>query len=655
MNYEKLNNRIYDYVCNDKTHSAIMLNGDWGSGKSYYINYTLKPYLESKQKECYIISFYGLKDLSDISKLIYLEVKIDGFKKKRLKKFLDKLKKLDKFKLIDKFKLFDKFKCKYETKKATKIVAKTVISTIANRLNINLSQNTKDWQELYESIDLRDKLIVFDDIERSSIDIIEMLGYVNHLVEQDGAKVLLVTNEKELISEAVLKNEKIDDKKDNEESVVETSDGLKSYNYFKFKEKTVGDTIVFEPNIEETIDSILDMIDPEKKYLQKYKTEDLYDFYEMLYDESNKVFKHLEFQEKMNFRIFIFATQKFVDILKLECMNEYRHKEDFINTIYYSIISFSGIMKCNNEVNWDGSYESEYSLKFGRENYPLFKFCYDYIMYYTLPTKEIIDSSYNAYFRLKNFIQNKSKHDKDLIMLEMYRLQEEQQLRKVLENLKIKLESSLEISFFEYLKIAKILIELSKILEFDYYDYKQLMYNNLYAYRNNSDVKKIFQNEERIAKLVVKDENYEYLQEYFDFIEYLKSALGKLDENLEFPNDRSELSNYYNQICQNRSLLFGVDGFMSYVNIQNFMELLKKCVPQDINTIRFIFLAIYSPNTTINIDCCKKDLEKLKELKGMVADYLKEYNDDKIVKYQLKIFCNNLDEFIETGEKYIDL
>ena len=82
---------------------------------------------------------------------------------------------------------------------------------------------------------------------------------------------------------------------------------------------------------------------------------------------------------------------------------------------------------------------------------------------------------------------------------------------------------------------------------------------------------------------------------------------------------------------------------------------MKKCVPKEISTIRGIFWAIYRPNTTINIDCCKKDLEKLKELKGMVADYLKEYNDDKIVKYQLKIFCNNLDEFIEAGEKYIDL
>lgn len=35
-------------------------------------------------------------------------------------------------------------------------------------------------------------------MERSGIDILEVLGYVNNLVEQDGVKVLLVANEEEI-------------------------------------------------------------------------------------------------------------------------------------------------------------------------------------------------------------------------------------------------------------------------------------------------------------------------------------------------------------------------------------------------------------------------------------------------------------------------
>ena len=46
---------------------------------------------------------------------------------------------------------------------------------------------------------MSDKLIIFEDIERSGIDIIELMGYVNNLCEQDGVKVLLVASEKEIL------------------------------------------------------------------------------------------------------------------------------------------------------------------------------------------------------------------------------------------------------------------------------------------------------------------------------------------------------------------------------------------------------------------------------------------------------------------------
>ena len=41
---------IENYLTNYKTKSAIMLTGGWGTGKSFYIQNVLKPYLEGKQK-----------------------------------------------------------------------------------------------------------------------------------------------------------------------------------------------------------------------------------------------------------------------------------------------------------------------------------------------------------------------------------------------------------------------------------------------------------------------------------------------------------------------------------------------------------------------------------------------------------------------------
>ena len=50
MNTEELSKHIKNYLENDKTNSAIMLTGAWGSGKSYYVKNELVPYLEKDEK-----------------------------------------------------------------------------------------------------------------------------------------------------------------------------------------------------------------------------------------------------------------------------------------------------------------------------------------------------------------------------------------------------------------------------------------------------------------------------------------------------------------------------------------------------------------------------------------------------------------------------
>lgn len=113
--------------------------------------------------------------------------------------------------------------------KEGKALGKTILKGVASFFNINLNIDEKDLENLYKSINLKDKLIIFEDVERSGIDLIEFLGYVNNLVEIDGIKVLLVANEKEL-----LKNEK-----------------REKYNLVK--EKTIGDIIIFHSNIKEIV------------------------------------------------------------------------------------------------------------------------------------------------------------------------------------------------------------------------------------------------------------------------------------------------------------------------------------------------------------------------------------------------------------------
>ena len=71
MTNDELNQYILHYLTEDKTQSAIMLTGDWGTGKSYYINNTLKPFLEKDENgnhQCIVVSLYGIKETVEISK-----------------------------------------------------------------------------------------------------------------------------------------------------------------------------------------------------------------------------------------------------------------------------------------------------------------------------------------------------------------------------------------------------------------------------------------------------------------------------------------------------------------------------------------------------------------------------------------------------------
>ena len=59
MTNGELNQFILHYLTKDKTHSAIMLTGSWGTGKSYYIQNVLVPFLkEDHKKECVTVPPY---------------------------------------------------------------------------------------------------------------------------------------------------------------------------------------------------------------------------------------------------------------------------------------------------------------------------------------------------------------------------------------------------------------------------------------------------------------------------------------------------------------------------------------------------------------------------------------------------------------------
>lgn len=59
MTFEKLNKYILHYIEEDRTKKAIMLTSPWGTGKSYYIQNELRPFLEDEKNgkhKCIVVS-----------------------------------------------------------------------------------------------------------------------------------------------------------------------------------------------------------------------------------------------------------------------------------------------------------------------------------------------------------------------------------------------------------------------------------------------------------------------------------------------------------------------------------------------------------------------------------------------------------------------
>ena len=344
MTNNELNQFILHYLVEDKTHSAIMLTGAWGTGKSYYIQNELVPFLkEEHEKECVTVSLYGIKSTAEISRSIYIELRAKTLS------------------------------AKGEAAVAGKLIAKTIVRGVVSRFGIDFSKENDTMQELYESINLSNKLVILEDIERSQIEVIELLGYVNSLVEQDNVKVLLVANENEMLKyngdakELPLFEQEWSDEEGGSHSLKHP---LRKY--LTVKEKTVSDTIQYTGDYEGAVSQIIKSFG--NPILDKFAN-----------DSSVKTicgfmdtFKH------NNLRSFIFACQKCADIL--EMLNA-PYGDDFIECIYYGIICFTFRFKGGRTMNWDGG--EHYSIALGCEKFPLFKFCFEYITQQKLDVGQI--------------------------------------------------------------------------------------------------------------------------------------------------------------------------------------------------------------------------------------------------------------------------
>ena len=249
---EDLVESILDYIRADYTDYAIMINGEWGSGKTYFWNNKVRNKIESmqlngKRYKTIYMSLYGISNLEEISKKIFIET--TQLMDKNLKKYMDS-----------------------KGQENIPEYAKTGLD-MANLFGVTQNGDKLDYAEFFST---DDKVLCFDDLERANVDVIDILGYINNFVEHDHIKTIIICNEKELSTK--LKNSNIEMKTfiatyllDKEGDLVKKTDKPmveriqdtieyvfdKANDYERIKEKLIGETFEYVPEFNYIINGIL--------------------------------------------------------------------------------------------------------------------------------------------------------------------------------------------------------------------------------------------------------------------------------------------------------------------------------------------------------------------------------------------------------------
>lgn len=335
-----LENSIYNY--------AYMIDGSWGSGKTFFVRELLVPAIqehesdkkkdnsEYKEKEVLYVSLYGIKDTEEISRLLYLELKNVITSKAAGTKFSEENKKKISSWLGTGAKIFS------DILKDTKgIDLENILSKIASGFSLD------------------NCIFIFDDLERTSCSINDILGYINNFIEHDGIKVLLIANEEEIntASQLELNPEEVlvclQDKLDFSplENTEKKNSGYNSYSnsqqnnktitltqlmkrvdilfarnqaYKQIKEKVVGETVKYQPVYKDMIVSLTQTHLNNNVQLK-----------ELVLRRCNTISNIAHHYDHLNLRTFLFFLSKMVSLQ--ECLND--HEDTLEKMIDYTFLA----------------------------------------------------------------------------------------------------------------------------------------------------------------------------------------------------------------------------------------------------------------------------------------------------------------------------
>lgn len=309
---------ITSSICNYfkvSNNRAILIDGEWGSGKTFYAKNVLKDILRNELPNSISIylSLYGLTSIEEVSNIIVGSLLTSNKKNSK-------------------------------TSKIKKLFLKTLNSAKNEWSMARVALNLFDEDDV---IGLFTKKIsninvIFDDLERSTINHHEIMGFITNLCCLDKFNIVMIANEKEINSSHYHSNlelkyiaaasifNKSNDSNSNSETVQYTDSSEKNavdsineltnsifdsnLTYQEIKEKTVYRTYRFSTDISEVYDAIIKEI---------CKKQDNYDFLINLKEPVVKEFRRLNISNLRTLESILLMFSDFSDPLLKSTSNQF--------------------------------------------------------------------------------------------------------------------------------------------------------------------------------------------------------------------------------------------------------------------------------------------------------------------------------------------
>lgn len=598
--------QIITYISDDRYKQAVLLDGEWGCGKTYFVTNILQEQIHEKlsTKSVLYVSLYGLSNPNQIIEEVYGAYAADFINKKARKK-------------VGKV-----------TVNGANILAK-IISTGADYFNIDM----KKLPKLSDIVALQNVVIIFDDLERCEIEINQTLGIINNFVEHQNIKVIIVANQNEIgraltarnlpdkYSIALNSNVKIGEKDSGKYSVEELKNRTTQFFnegelYNGIKEKLIGLTIYYHAEFREVFNSIIDECISDKEEVQFLKGEK---------DAIIAIFNKYNHQNIRTFVNGLIAFDKFYEVVSdIECKDKGQIIFELKRVLQYTMISSIKIKSGMKSYNWDKN-----NLRTGLVYYEgggLYGgvFGYSFVDEYLLKCKleksaiiEIISSLIKE--RVEEIERQKKNKTLHLPNLTSWWTLEDDEISLNVEKVKEELQNG-EYNYTDFKSIIVSLLQVnSHGFTFNIEEFVEVMVKAVEATEDLYET--------HIFQIVTDDSDFQ--KQYNEMLDPLYKTIEKKkkvdsENKNKYLNDKDEWNNEFSSRCfTNKDEYVKLRKFFYYISPDEFINQLSQAKTKQIcnfsggisNVYSFANLNHFFQADLNNLKgiCCKIDVEEMSQ------------------------------------------